>query len=308
MSKLTKQERMLNTTALYTFDLADVPPEQYAVVLAELFRNKEYRQNVDSRNRMVQTLDRMRPGTPELKSMIAKIKEKDQRLAETLFSVIVQVNHESVTKEDFIPFNTLLQYYVDYDKEGNSERVLNLSRRLNQLTFMADMVESILIDIKDDMNHIFNGEVQFKQFDAVENVMQKLSGFFSEVHQNDSDTKGRQLYMDYSDSINDYIQKRLKTYSDKLHKLHPLPVCYTEDQMVAAINLFFGTDRKFGHRFIAHTPSGGHYINAMLLASNLSRSETKKLDQLVDPVAKSDDAILRYCFDVTNVIMNAYHS
>ena len=83
---------------------------------------------------------------------------------------------------------------------------------------------------------------------------------------------------------------------------------YTEDEMLEALNLFFGTKMYFGEKFIKHTDTGGEYIDAVALAFNLNEEQTKKLDKAVvnsDKKTASDDT-LRYCFDVTDAIMREY--
>lgn len=59
-----------------------------------------------------------------------------------------------------------------------------------------------------------------------------------------------------------------------------MPV-YTEEEMLEALNLFFGTKMYFGEKFIKHTDTGGKYIDAVALAFNLNEEQTKKLDKAV---------------------------
>ena len=56
---------------------------------------------------------------------------------------------------------------------------------------------------------MFDDIVEFHQFDAVSHVLTQLRGFFKTVRRGNFDSPESQLYFDYADSINDYLDKRL---------------------------------------------------------------------------------------------------
>lgn len=293
----------------YIFNFKDVPIETYAKTLDLLFHDPDFVEMVQKRNNLVNTAVRINPLSAEMQNLVRTIQQRDRKLADMLFAILVQSNLRSEVTFDFLSFNHLLQYYVDYSKEGMQERVNKLSANLDKMTFLADMLESLLTDIKADMREVFGGGIEFNQFDAVAQVMQQLRGYFNSARSKDNSSPEAQLYFDYADSINEYLDKRLKTYSDKYRKLKPMIPSYTKEQMVEAINLFFGTKDKFDETYIGHTENGGCYIDAVRLASNLSPSETKLLDDVMKKAKCKVDATkdaLNYSLQVSDAIMLCY--
>lgn len=289
---------------IYTFNFNDVPIEKYAETLSVLFRHPEYKAMVEKRNRFVEAASRSAKGSSVLSNLVRQIEKQDRQLADVLLSSVVQTNLHSNEEVETLSFTHLLKYFVDYSKADASANVQRLTARLYKLTFLADMLEGLLLEIRDDMDGLFGHNIQFQQFDAVLQVLKHLGGYFQSVRPQESESKEAQLYMDYADSINDYLEKRLKTYSEKITKLRPLPAAHAQEDMVMAINQFFDSGKRFGHNFIKHTESGGAYIDAVALAFNLDNEQTEKLDRLVGK-RKSRD-VLSYCLAVTDGILSHY--
>lgn len=302
----TREELVRNQPTIYSFHFKDVPPSKYAETLDVLFHNPDYNEDVEKRNRLVKSAQRLRPGSSEMANLVRTIQQYDRKLADILYASIVQTNLHSEVGYDFLSFSTLLKYYVDYSKDGNKKRVDRMAANLDKVTFLADMLESIVTDVKVDMREIFNGSVEFNQFDSVLNVLTQLRGFFKSARSNDADSPEALLYFDYSDSINDYLEKRLKTYTDKYRKLHPAAPVYTEADLIEGLNQFFGRSDKFNESFIKHTESGGCYIDVVYLCFNLDRQQTEKIESLkINPTTLTDET-LRYSFKVTDLIMSQY--
>lgn len=302
----TREELVRNQPTIYSFHFKDVPPSKYAETLDVLFHNPDYNEDVEKRNRLVKSAQRLRPGSSEMANLVRTIQQYDRKLADILYASIVQTNLHSEVGYDFLSFSTLLKYYVDYSKDGNKKRVDRMAANLDKVTFLADMLESIVTDVKADMREIFNGSVEFNQFDSVLNVLIQLRGFFKSARSNDADSPEALLYFDYSDSINDYLEKRLKTYTDKYRKLHPAAPVYTEADLIEGLNQFFGRSDKFNESFIKHTESGGCYIDVVHLCFNLDRQQTEKIESLkINPITHTDET-LRYSFKVTDLIMSQY--
>lgn len=302
----TREELVRNQPTIYSFHFKDVPPSKYAETLDVLFHNPDYNEDVEKRNRLVKSAQRLRPGSSEMANLVRTIQQYDRKLADILYASIVQTNLHSEVGYDFLSFSTLLKYYVDYSKDGNKKRVDRMAANLDKVTFLADMLESIVTDVKADMREIFNGSVEFNQFDSVLNVLTQLRGFFKSARSNDADSPEALLYFDYSDSINDYLEKRLKTYTDKYRKLHPAAPVYTEAYLIEGLNQFFGRSDKFNESFIKHTESGGCYIDVVYLCFNLDRQQTEKIESLkINPTTLTDET-LRYSFKVTDLIMSQY--
>ena len=303
---LAKREQQIrNLPTIYTFNFKDVPSEKYASALDRLFSNPDFAEAVRNRNELVRAASRVPQNSPQMASLIRAIQEKDKKLAMNMYSLLVQVNVRSDESYDFLNFGQLLRYYVDYSKPGMQETVDQLALNLDKVTFLTDTLESIVVDVKSYMKIIFNGSVEFNQFDGVLQVLKQMQGFFNFARTKDIDSKDNDLYCEYADSINAYVDKRMKTYSAKHRKLHPQLPGFTQDQMIEAINLFFGEDKKFNENFIAKTESGGCYIDGMKLFMNLTEEQTAKLDKLV-PRPKEGNSMQKYFLYITDAIMLYY--
>ena len=304
----TSEQVVRNQPTVYTFNFKDVPVSKYAETLDVLFHNPDYNEDVEKRNRLVKTADRLRPGTSEMANIVRTIQQHDRKLADIMYASIVQTNLHSEVSNDFLSFDTLLKYYVDYRKDGMRERVSRMAANLDKITFLADMLESVVTEVKADMRHVFDGSIDFHQFDAVLNVLTQLRGFFNTTRSGNSDSTEAQLYIDYADSINDYLEKRLKTYTEKYRKLHPAAPVYTEDDLVEGLHQFFGRKDKFDMSLIGHTESGGCYIDFAKLSLCLDDSDIEKLSNATEKMKSNNttDVELRYCFNATDLIMRHY--
>ena len=238
-------------------------------------------------------------------SLIRAIQERDKKLAMNVYALLVQTNLRSEESYDFVNFGQLTRYYVDYGKPGMQEKVNQLNTNLDKVTFLTDALESIVVDIKSYMKEIFGGSTEFNQFDSVLQVLKQMQGFFNFARTKDIDSKDNDLYCEYADSINAYMDKRMKTYSEKYRKLHPTLPGFTQDQMVEAIKLFFGEDKKFNESFIARTESGGCYIDGMKLIPNLNEEQTATHDNMV-PRPNESNSMQKYFLHITDAIMLYY--
>lgn len=303
-----REELVRNQPTIYSFNFRDVPSGKYAETLDVLFHNPDYSEAVEKRNRLVKSAERLRPGSSEMVNLVRTIQQHDRKLADIMYSSIVQTNIYSEVSYDFLSFGTLLKYYIDYKKDGMRERVDRMAANLDKVTFLADMLESIVTDVKADMREVFDGTIEFNQFDAVLKVLTQLRGVFKSARRGDADSPEAQLYFDYSDSINDYIEKRLKTYTAKYRKIHPAAKVYTEADLVEGLNQFFGRNDKFDMSVIGHTESGGCYIDLAQLCLRLSRNDIEKIEKVAGKMQsnKMTDAALRYSFNATDLIMSQY--
>lgn len=303
MARRDAKIRQLPT--IYTFNFKDVPSEVYAKTLEAIFSAPQFADAVRNRNELVRAANRIPQGAPQMAPLIKAIQEKDAKLANAIYALLVQVNLHSEITYDFLSFGHLSRYYVDYSQPGMQEKVDHLNINLDKITFLSEMLENLLTQVKGDMLEIFKGASEFQQFDGVMASLRQLSGFFDFARKKDEKSKDYALYYEYADSINNYMDKRMQTYSQKYRKLHPTLPGFTQEQMVEAINLFFGEKDKFNESFISATDSGGKYIDAVKLSFNIDEEQTKKLDKLV-PKPKEGNSIQKYCLNVTDAIMLYY--
>jgi hypothetical protein len=293
---------------VYQFHFKDVPSTQYAKSLDVLFHNPDYLDAVEKRNRLVETSKRMRVGTSEMSNLLRIIQQHDHRLADIMYATMVQTNLRSDVSYDFMNFSTLLKYYVDYSQPGMKEKVDLLASRLDRLTFLAECLDRIATDIRGNILDIFRGNIDFNQFDTVSQVLHQLRGYFRSAGPKDVDSREGDLFYEYADSIYNYVDKRLHTFSAKYRKLHPAAQVYTEADLIEGLNQFFGRSEKFDKSFIKHTESGGCYIDVVHLCFNLDRLQTEKIEQVTAKMKSNNitDDTLRYSFNVTDLIMSKY--
>lgn len=293
---------------VYQFHFKDVPSTQYAKSLDVLFHNPDYLDAVEKRNRIVETSKRMRVGTSEMRNLLRTIQQHDRRLADIMYATMVQTNLRSDVSYDFMNFSTLLKYYVDYSQPGMKEKVDLLASQLDRLTFLAECLDRIATDIRGNMLDIFRGNIEFNQFDTVSQVLHQLRGYFRSAGPKDVDSREGDLFYEYADSIYNYVDKRLHTFSAKYRKLHPAAQVYTEADLIEGLNQFFGRSDKFDKSFIKHTESGGCYIDVVHLCFNLDRLQTEKIEQVTAKMKSNNitDDTLRYSFNVTDLILSKY--
>lgn len=293
---------------VYQFHFKDVPSTQYAKSLDALFHNPDYLDAVEKRNRLVETSKRMRVGTSEMGNLLRTIQQHDRRLADIMYATMAQTNLRSDVSYDFMTFSTLLKYYVDYSQPGMKERVDLLAARLDRLTFLAECLDRIVTDIRGDMLDIFKGNIEFNQFDTVSQVLHQLRGYFRSAGPNDVDSREGVLFFEYADSIYNYVDKRLHTYTAKYRKMHPVSPIYTEADLIEGLNQFFGRNDKFDMSVIGHTESGGIYIDLAQLCLRLSRNDIDKIEKVVGKMQSNNmtDAALLYSFNATDLIMSHY--
>lgn len=293
----------------YAFNPKDIPIEKYGETLDLLFRNPDFAQLVEKRNRLVQSAGRMSGRTSELANIVRAIQQNDRKLADIIFACLVQANVRSDVASNHLSFTSLLRFYADYTRDGVPYRVKKLTANLYKTTFLADMLESVVADVKADMNFIFGDEFQFQQFDGVAQVLKQLRGFFEAVRPQESESPDAKLYLDYSDSINDYLAKRLKTYIDKVTRLHPENAPYTEQDLLAALNHFFGVEYWLGSECVNHTQQNCPYLNVKAIRARLNDDQTRKFEKLIanggGEILRPDDT-LNYNFAATNAVINRY--
>ena len=300
-----KDAKIRQMPTIYTFNFKDVPSEVYTKTLETIFSDPQFADAVRNRNELVRAASRLPQNSPQMVSLIKAIQDKDTKLAKTVYAMLVQINLRSEVTYDFLNFGHLIRYYVDYSEPGMQEKVDQLKINLDKITFLSNTIEDLLTQVKGDMLEIFHGTTDFNQFDGVMNSLRQLGGFFNFARNKDEDSKDGALFYEYADSINAYMDKRMKTYSDKYRKLHPNLPGFTKEQMVEALNLFFGEKDKFNESFIAKTESGGCYIDGMKLIANLSEDQTAKLDKLV-PRPKEGNSMQKYFLSITDAIMLYY--
>ena len=299
-----RMEKVCAEPTIYTFNFKDVPMERYAETIKLLFHDPDFVDAVEKRNALVKCAGRMKQNSQEILSLIKQIQQRDHKLADVLFATLVQTNRRSDVTYDFLSFTTMLKYYVDYSKTDIMQKVDELTAHLDKITFLSEFLEAELVEVAQGMRLVFGDTIEFQQFDGVRQSLKQLKGFFRTIRSNNDNTPEADLYWQYSDSISDYMGKRLKTYSEKYKKLHPRPRVFSVDEMVKAINRIFGIDEHLAQAFIKRTESGGAYIDATALLFNLDGRQAEIIDKMTGEVSNKNS--LNYSFTVTDAIMKTY--
>ena len=308
MNKNQYNDNMAKALALptaYSFDFKDVPIEKYAQTLDVLFRNPDFIAGVDKRNRLLKSASKCKSKSSELASLVRVVQQHDRKLADIMYAAIVQTNLHSGVNLEYLSFSTLLHYYVDYTRDGMSELVKKITANLYKVTYLADMLESVMVDVKYEMRQVFGENFQFQQFDGVSSVLNQLQGFFNSVRPKDYSLPGTQLYGEYSDSINDYLAKRLKTYVEKCNKIHPECTAFTEQDVISSLNAYFSTD-IFGADNISHTDAGCPYVDIATIKNKLNAEQTLMLDKILNTDKLNTKEYKTQCFTVTDLFIKLY--
>ena len=299
-----RMEKVCAYPTIYTFNFKDVPMERYAETIKLLFHDPNFADAVEKRNALVKCAGRMKQNSQEILSLIKQIQQRDHKLADVLFATLVQTNRRSDVTYDFLTFTTLLKYYVDYSKTDIMQKVDELTSHLDKITFLSEFLEAELVEVAQGIRLVFGDTIEFQQFDGVQQSLKQLKGFFRTIRSNNDNTPEADLYWQYSDSISEYMGKRLKTYSEKYKKLHPRPRVFSVDEMVKAINMIFGIDEHLAQAFIKRTEAGGAYIDATALLFNLDGRKAEIIDKMTGKVSNKNS--LNYSFTVTDAIMKTY--
>ena len=299
-----RMEKVCAEPTIYTFNFKDVPMERYAETIKLLFHDPDFSDAVEKRNALVKCAGRMKQNSQEMLSLIKQIQQRDHKLADVLFATLVQTNRRSEVTYDFLSFTTMLKYYVDYSKTDIMQKVDELTAHLDKITFLSEFLEAELVEVAQGMRLVFGDTLEFQQFDGVQQSLKQLNGFFRTIRKNCDNTPEADRYWQYSDSISEYMGKRLKTYSEKYQKLHPRPRVFSVDEMVKAINMIFGIDEHLAQAFIKRTESGGAYIDATALLFNLDGRKAEIIDKMTGKVSNKNS--LNYSFTVTDAIMKTY--
>ncbi len=298
-------QKVITSPTVYAFDLNDIPTEKYLATLKVLFADPAFTEAVGQRNRLVKAAAQLRTGS-DMTNLIRTIEKKDRALADTLFAAIVQTNVRSAVANDHFTFKQIVRYFIDYSDDDVRQNIDRLFRSLDKLTFLADMLESVTVDIRLYMQRIFADDFRFEQFDAVAQVLTQLKGYFGQIRNFDNaKQRTADLYMDYADSINDYLEKRLNAYNKKRDKIATQFCHIPKDQFIDSLNAFFGNEgRQIGTEVLVDTPRGGFHIDTARLLPLLNVEQTLRLNKIAKPLpAKVDESTkMKYDLKVSDAI------
>lgn len=188
--------------------------KDYAPALDMLINDNDFRALVDHRRRMYQS--RNRPGA-NLYAINKGVEADDRKIAFSLLTILQYNNMENGISKA-ISFHDLWESVPKDDKRKQELKEM-CTHSLDMVVFLADIIESKVHDIKDYLHQIFPKEdYDYEQFNGVTVALKQLSSLF--VRTRDKGTmEERTLYAEYAQSLEDYFDKRMKTFVRKDNEL-----------------------------------------------------------------------------------------
>jgi len=199
---------------VHAFTLDNLKGEEYGAVLDMLFHEKEWTERIEKRNRLYHGIDRM----PEQNrpAAIRALKDADTWLGNRLLQTLV-MKSVHVGKIEHKP---LKEYYAELPKDRESmAKQDKISFLLNATVFLCDIIESKIKDVNTLLRELFNDDsMGFEQMDGVLIALRQMSDFF-EATRDKGSTAEKEIFADYAESIEKYMDGRMKTYLERIKKI-----------------------------------------------------------------------------------------
>ena len=94
-----------------------------------------------------------------------------------------------------------------------------ISFLLNATVFLCDIIESKIKDVNTLLRELFNDDsMGFEQMDGVLIALRQMSDFF-EATRDKGSTAEKEIFADYAESIEKYMDGRMKTYLERIKKI-----------------------------------------------------------------------------------------
>lgn len=189
-------------------------PEEYKELFEVLFNSEKWVKTVERRQRMYSVASR--PGA-NVNSIRKGIEQDDRRAADMILHAMQIHECKKEGDKDILVKDLWTQIPKD-DKEKN-ELKQKCRENLNVVMFLADMLETKLMNIEQNLRDIFpDGNYHFEQFNGVKVTLDQLRTVFGKTRDMQSE-EVKQVYADYADSIEEYLEKRMKTFLSKTGKI-----------------------------------------------------------------------------------------
>lgn len=189
-------------------------PEEYKRLFEVLFNSEKWVKTVERRQRMFNVASR--PGA-NVSSIRKGVEQDDRRVADMILHAM-QIHECSKEGDGDIIVKDLWAQIPEDDKEKN-ELKQKCRESLNVVVFLADMLETKLMNIEQYLSGIFpEGNYHFEQFNGVKVALDQLCTVFGKTRDMQGE-EAKQVYADYADSIEAYLTKRMKTFLDKTDKI-----------------------------------------------------------------------------------------
>lgn len=189
-------------------------PEEYKELFEVLFNSEKWVKTVERRQRMYNVASR--PGA-NVNGIRKGIEQDDRRAADMILHAMLIHECKKEGDKDILVKDLWTQIPKD-DKEKN-ELKQKCRENLNMVMFLADMLETKLMNIEQNLRDIFpDDNYHFEQFNGVKVTLDQLRTVFGKTRDMQSE-EVKQVYADYADSIEEYLEKRMKTFLNKTGKI-----------------------------------------------------------------------------------------
>lgn len=215
MAKSKKIDVNSLSSVVMPMQLDACTPSEYADVLEMLLHDEDVQKIIDHRQRMFNVADR--PGA-NVYAIRKGIEADDKKIAMLILLAMMHRTMRAAEKE-YTNINDLWKQIPADDKEKQAVKV-RCSFRLDMVVFLADIIESKLVDIKRDLDTLFpDGHYNWEQFDGVKASLHQLSSAFHLTRDVGSEA-AQELFCTYADSMEKYFDMRMRTYHRELAKIY----------------------------------------------------------------------------------------
>lgn len=141
------------------------------------------------------------------------IEQLDLKLSQAIYIALAGA---AVKRQDEVVNMSELLKSLPPEKQ---EEAQELCVKLDSVTFMADVIEGYLFDINEMMKSLFDGKFGFMQMDHIMPALKRLKRCMRNTRDIGTEDE-KELFCDYAESIEAYMDKRMKTFHKRVAELN----------------------------------------------------------------------------------------
>lgn len=200
-----------------SYNLEDLSPQHLADAMPMFYHEPKYQELNRKREHAYQA--KFRKGSNVLSSNIL-LRKMDDKMGRMLLEFLAERSNKN-RRRTKKTLGMLLQDKLD-NKELAQEDVRKyqeLSLTTEKALFLADMLDSVLVDINALMKPLFgNVNAKYEGLDALSSSMKAFRTTFN-VNNDNRTPEEQTLYTEYVESLEAFFQRRMKTYTAKRKKI-----------------------------------------------------------------------------------------
>lgn len=201
-------------STMYAYTLDNVKGEAYGDTLDMLFHEKDWMERIERRNRIYHSIERM--PVQNRPAAVRALQDADTWLGKRLLQALL-MRSVHVGKIEHKP---LKEYYEELPKDEETlAKRDKISLLVNSTVFLCDIIESKIKDVNSLLRDVFKDDsMGFEQMDGVLIALRQMSDFF-EATRDKGSTAEKEVFADYAESIEKYMDGRMKTYLERIKKI-----------------------------------------------------------------------------------------